>query len=384
MENFQYTVGSREGAFTDLIPWWRSISHGMILFPVEIFMIVTLLVWMLKAAAGSGWGITKSPLNKAFAVLWVLLVIALGIGLSHGAQLKYALWELRTFMYLTAAYLLANALLRTRRALYAIAWTIVVGTGFKSLQGTYIYFAYARDMTPRPQEILGHEEALFFTIFIILTAALWLYQQRGRLRTTATCLLPFVIIADLANARRTAWLDLFLGLATLGIISWVTLPNRRRVLSRTLCATLCLSAVYFPAYWNHSGTLAQPARAVRSQFDPSQRDESSDVYRQEEDVNLLLNIQSSGPLGRGFGVPIVYSVSIADIEALDPLIVYVPHDGILWIWLRIGLQGEIVFWSLIAIGIIRSSRLAKSSDPQLALLGALVASSIVPYLARDT
>jgi len=118
---------------------------------------------------------------------------------------------------LSATYLLAWTLLSTRRALDAVLWTLVLGTGFKALQGTYIFLAYARRMRPRPETILGHEEAFFFCLFVVITAALWLYSLRGPLRTTATALLPVVFVADLANARRVAWLLL---LASFDAIYW--------------------------------------------------------------------------------------------------------------------------------------------------------------------
>ena len=77
-------------------------------------------------------------------------------------------------------------------------------------------------MEPRPEAILGHEEAFFFGVFIILTCALWLYEIRGRMRVVATCLLPFVVIADMANARRTAWLIIAVSIVTLLVISFRT------------------------------------------------------------------------------------------------------------------------------------------------------------------
>jgi hypothetical protein len=341
---------------------------------------IVILVWILKASQARAWGLPKSPVNKALVAFAALLAVAIGVGLMHHAQLKYDLWEFRSWLYLLVSYLLAAAFLRTKQALDALLWTIVLGSGFKALQGTYIFFDYARAMRPRPEAILGHEESFFFGVFVTLTVALWLYQVRGNLRTTATCLLPFVLIADMANARRTAWLVIAVSMAVLFATSWVTMPSRRRFLRRLLLVLVISSAVYLPLYWNHNGTLAQPARATRSQIAPSTRDESSDVYRQEEDVNLRLSIQSAGVLGTGFGIPIDYVVPIANITSFDPMIDYIPHDGLLWIWLRVGIQGEIVFWCLIATSIVRACRLCKVPEPGLAMIGALVAASIVGYL----
>jgi hypothetical protein len=380
IENFTYTVGTHNGVFTSEIPWWRTFIHGMILFPVEIFLLLAILIWIMKSALEGSFNLPKSPVMTCLKVFWVLLIVAVGVGLYHGAQLKFDLWELRSWIYLTVAFLLAASLLRTMRALDALLWTFILGSGFKGIQGTIVFFSYARRMRPQPEEILGHEEAFLLGVFIIITVALWLYGIRGRLRTTATCLLPFVFLADLANARRTAWLILAASLATLFAITLKTLPERRRFLRRALVVVLIGSAVYLPAYWQHDGTLAQPARAVRSQFEPDQRDTSSDLYRQQEDLNLLLNIKSSSLLGTGFGIPIDYSAQIANISTIDPMIAYIPHNGLLWVWLRLGLQGEIVFWCLIAAGIIRACQLAKATDPRLALLGAVVACSLVGYV----
>jgi hypothetical protein len=352
----------------------------MILFPVEFLMLVVVLVWILKAGLDRGFGLPKSPVMTCFKIFWILLLIGVGVGMSRGAHLKFDLWEIRSWIYLSVSFMFAAAFLKTRRAFDAVLWTLILGSGFKGIQGTFIFFAWARSMDPRPEAILGHEEAFFFGVFITITAALWLYGKRGPLRTVATSLLPFVVIADLANARRTAWFILAVSILTMFVIALKTLPHRRVFVRRALFVLAIGSVVYFPTYWNHEGTLAQPARAVHSQISPSTRDASSDLYRQQEDLNLLFNIKSSGPLGTGFGIPINYSSTITNISTIDPMIAFIPHNGILWIWTRIGMQGEIAFWCLIACAIIRSCRLAMSSDSQMSFLGTVVACSIVGYV----
>jgi hypothetical protein len=400
IENFPTPVGTHKGAFTSYITWWRTIplgggsapsgtngastamSHGMILFPVEMFLMLLIIIWILKAGLESTLGLPKSPVTTGLKVFWCLIILGIGVGMTHGANLKFNLWETRSWIYLTAGFLLAAALLRTRQALDAMLWAMVLGTGFKGMQGTQIFLSYARSMNPRPEAILGHEEAFFMGVFILLTAALWLYSVRGPLRSTATALFPFVLIADMANSRRTSWLVLALGILVMLAIGFNTLPHRRKFLGRTIIVLAIGSAIYVPVYWNHNGSLAQPARAVRSEIQPSSRDESSDVYRLQEDYNLEADIKTSGILGAGFGVPIAYSNAIANISSADPMVAYIPHNGILWIWFRLGLQGEIVFWCLIAAALMRATRLAKVSDPKFAMIGTVAACAIVGYLAE--
>jgi hypothetical protein len=379
IEQLTYYVGTHKGAFTDTIPWWRTFAHGMILFPVEFFLLIVLLIWVLKAGLEGTFGVPKSPVFTLLKVFWGLLLIAVGIGLSHGAKLKFDLWELRSWIYLTVSILIAAAFLKTRRALDVLLWIFVLGSGFKGIQGTIIFFSYARHMDPRPEAILGHEEAFFFGMFCAITCALWLYDIGGRLRRVATGLLPFVVIADLANARRTAWLILALAILVLATIALVTLPRRRKFLLRSLVVLVIGAALYLPAYWNHDGALAQPARAVRSQISPSQRDESSDQYRQQENLNLITDIKGSGLLGSGFGIPIDYT-QIANISSIDPMIAFIPHNGLLWIWLRLGMQGEVVFWFLMATCLVRACSLARAPDRRFAMFGTIVACGIVSYI----
>jgi hypothetical protein len=350
--------------------------------PIEGVMLVGLMVWLLKGTLKGSLDVPRSQLTRSLIAFWLVLLLGLGIGMSHGGKFHIALWEVRPWICLTVTYLLASAFLTTRLALRAVLWTLVLGTGFKGLQGVQIFFSYARHLDPRPEAILDHAESFFFGLYIFLALALWLFGQRGRLRVIATCLLPVVVIADLANARRTASAILFAALAMLLVTSWVALPHKRRMLRILLVGLVIASTVYFPAYWNHDGTLAQPARAVRSAISPSQRDLQSNLYRTEENANLVYNIRTSSKLGKGFGIPINYALPITDISRQDPMIKYVPHDGLLWIWMRIGLLGEIVFWVLIGASVIKSLQLLRSTDKELALYGAVTAFAVIALVIQ--
>ena len=90
--------------------------------------------------------------------------------------------EARPFVYLAATYLLASMLITSRTAIRAALWGVVLASGLKAAQG-FVFFS-VRNMHPRPEAILGHEEALFFGLFVFLAASLWLFDVPGRLRTT--------------------------------------------------------------------------------------------------------------------------------------------------------------------------------------------------------
>jgi O-antigen ligase len=254
----------------------------------------------------------------------------------------------------------------------------VLVIGLKAFQGLFI-FVQIRHLNPRPEAVLGHEEAYTFALFIFLVAALRLFEVKGRLVRVATWIAPIVIAADLANNRRAAWLLLGGGLVTLAAVGYRSLPSRRRVLGRTALVALAICAVYLPAYWNKTGGLAQPARALHSMVAPDPRDASSDLYREQENDNLKYNIEQAGLVGRGFGVPIDYALPIVDISGIDPLITYVPHNGVLYILMRMGLLGGIAMWAVIGTGVIAGCRLARSADREIAAIGAVLAGLLVAY-----
>jgi hypothetical protein len=384
IEEWTFSIGNRNGPFTDRIALFRTPIHGVILLPIEGIIIIALLVWAMRATLKRSGSMPWSPLTRALLFFWCLVLFGLGVGLAHGGKFNFALWEIRPWLLLSCTYFLAAVWLTTRRLLRSILWVIVCCTGFKGIQGTIIFLTYSRRLDPRPDAILGHEESLFFGIFILLTLALWLFGERGRLRIAATALLPTVVIADLANTRRSAWGIVFIGALVLLVSAWVALPERRKLVSGMLGVVVILSVIYVPLYWNQSyGTFAQPARAVRSQIGkPDPRDASSDQYRKAEDANLILNIQQAGVLGKGFGRPIDYAIPIVDISKYDPTIAYIPHDGLLWIWMRLGVQGEIAFWLFLGFAVVMAGRLVRSDDRFLAMFGAVITCALVGYVLQ--
>lgn len=370
-------------AVIDRLPvFWNSV-HALILLPIEGLVIVALVIWAMHSALQRSIVLPWTTTSRALLLLWALLLAGLGVGLSRGGHLHFALWELRPWILLSASYLLANALLTSRRMLGNLLWVLVCATGLKGVEGTYLFFAYVRREHPRPESILGHEESVFFGIFIVLALALWVFGIRGRLRVAATTLLPFVIVADLANSRRTAWGIVIAAVFVLFVAAWFGVPERRRLIGSVLCATIVGAAFYFPLYWNHGyGTISQPARALRSQVSPDSRDASSDQYRKLEDANLVLNIRMAGLTGRGFGTPIDYAIPIPDISKYDPFIAYIPHNGLLWIWMRLGVQGEIALWLLIGAAVLTAGSLVRSHDKFLVMFGTLVLCAVLAYVMQ--
>ena len=341
-----------------------------------LFMVAVVYLWRTKPAERA-W--PHSHVSRSMA--WLLGAVLLGIfiGVSHHGQMRVALMESRPYVYLAAAYVLTATLIRTRSAMRGVLWAFVIATGLKAAQGVYEFFR-VMSWHPRPEAVMGHEDAYTFGVYIFLLVALWLFRTpMGKLRKVATWILPLVIAANLFNNRRAAWLLLGGGMLVLLVIGWRCLPDRRLRLKKILVGVLIFSAGYIPAYWNKTGTLAQPARALHSMISPDVRDAASNLYRTQEDANLKYNIRQGGVLGKGFGVPIDYALPIVDISKSDPEIKFIPHNGVLYIPMRMGLLGTIAFWTLLGTGIIAGCRLARSREREMAVVGGVLAASLVAY-----
>ena len=370
---------------TERIPLFRSLDasaglSGLHVSPAELVVAAALLIWTLQGvAARRGRPGSPSALGAGLGILAALVVVALTRGVLSGGVLNIAIDEVRPLLYVAVLYLPAAQVMRSPSRLWALLWVDVLATGFKGLQGTYRYLVL-RNAVPAPEAILEHEEAVFFSLFILLTAGLWLFGVRGRLRWVATALLPFVVLADLANQRRAAWIVLTAGLVLLLACAWVRCAERRRAILGLAVASTVVAAVYLPLFWTSSSTIAQPARALSSAFTPSSRDQSSDLYRVVENVDLGIDIRQSSPVGLGFGRPIPHPVPLTDLSKVDPFIDYVPHNGILYVWLRTGLAGALAFWFVIGAATVLACRVVRAADRRVALLGAFGLWTVVAYV----
>jgi hypothetical protein len=379
----QYHVGVTGGDITDRVPLFTSLSDGVglsgvYLNPFELALAGVMVVLLLRI----GLHRTHIPrTHVTVAIAGLLVAVAFGAvhGLGSGGDYKLVLWETRPYVYLATMYLFTVQLPADRRLLRTLLWVFVAGVAVKTAQGLVLTVSILR-VAHRPDTLMTHEDSLFFMLFAALVAALWLFQQRGRLRTVTTALLPAVFIVNLANNRRISWLMLGGMLVLLLVVGWVRLPNKRGFILAVVGALAVVLPVYLPLYWNGSGFLSQPARALRSAISPSNRDDLSDQYRVAEDANLRLAIRRSPILGTGYGIPLQYAVNIVDLTDIDPFIKYLPHNDILYVWWRLGLVGAFVFWVFVGGACTMAARLVRSADRELALFGAFCLCALLGYL----
>src|SRR5205823_12198073 len=127
---------------------------------------------------------------------------------------------------------------------------------------------------------------------------------------------------------------------------------------------------------NNTSMVGQPARAIRSLYEPDPRDAASNLYRDLEKIDVRATIHSDPIFGVGFGRPFLFVAPLPDISWW-PFWHYEPHHNIMWVWLKVGTLGFIIFWVLMGAAVARAGYLVRKVNATEARIWALFALTAV-------
>jgi len=362
-----------EGTFsdgTDHIPFFQSLNSaaglgGIYATPFELFLALLLGVWLIKGFASRSLRLPRTKLSFWIGTLALIVAFTWVHGVATGGSFSDSLLELRPWLYVAIAFVASSQLIKDTKHLRVLIAVMAVGIGIKAMQGLLTLVIH---WGVRPQAILAHEESFFFGVFIAVLAGLWILPIKGRLRTMMTALFPFVLVADIANQRRTAWAIAGATLIIVFVLAFIAVPERRKTIALFALVGVVLGGIYWLGFSNDPGLLGQPARAVLSQLAPTARDQASNQYRTVENVDLGIAIRLAMPFGTGFGHPIPQFVPNVNISDIDTFITYLPHNTVLHVWLRMGIFGIVSFWMVIGLAIISAIQVIRRRPSEITLL----------------
>jgi hypothetical protein len=270
-------------------------------------------------------------------------------------DLRAAWEETRAFFYLGITYVLACNLIRTRQQLRIFSWLFIAAIGLKSVQGVARYF-HVRSNGIQVDTIIGHEDVVFFAAFVVLIAGLILFGAKlepaaRRQVRVMLLLLPPLILTLLVTNRRLGFVVLATGLILVAIL---LLRSRRELFLRLAPVVVLALGIYIPLFWNGTGTLSAPIRAIRSIVAPeTERDRSSNAWRELENTNIDFNLRAAPITGLGFGRPYSFIVAQPPLDATGfTYWRYIAHNAIYWVWMKMGLIGFISFWYLLGSAVV--------------------------------
>ena len=350
---------------------WMHINIG------EAIMLMTVLFWMIRQIS-----LRELKIEKGVLYNWLALYIAWcgwGFiqGMTHGGIIYFALTEVRAQAYFFLAYLMAVNLIKDRKQAMTILWIMIVGIGIKSIIGTA---NYAKNTDVSADEgVLSHEDSLLVNILLFGALIFSLANVEKKMKWAFLAAAPTCLVTLMANGRRAGIASFVVAFPVVLMMSYVLLRERRKAIARFIVAFALLAAIYLPIAWNGHGPWALPARAIRSRTAPDERDAGSDAYRLAENADLKFT-RDLNPLnalvGYGYGRPYI---AVYDLPGRDdPFKFFLPHNGILWIWMRLGHIGFIIFWMFVFTTFIKAPQTLKAiRDPRLQAIGILAVATLL-------
>ncbi len=349
----------------------QTTFRGPPVMPLEMMMLAVAVVWFVRRSRGD---IPKVPIFGAYSKIVWLLVAGLvwgyvwGVFLRGGGDAIVGLWEARAVAHLLVVTFLAGQLIRTEDGWRRLAQALMVVTGIVALKIILRSALYIGRIEGIDESSFDHNNVLFFNFFFIFGLAYLFFKPKVRWSgiwwAIYFTLLPFIIIADVLVQRRSGFGSLGLALVTLLVLGARWKP---KTMIMVALATVIFVSGYFAAFWNTSSPiLAQPIRAVKSLVEPDIRDFLSNQYREIEYFNLMETLNSSPVLGIGFGQEFLFVKAMPNISGW-PFWRYTPHNEVVWLWLKLGLFGFIVFWLVMLTSAYRGIKLFWTRNTSMSL-----------------
>lgn len=357
--------------------YWPPSLQGLPDRPIGFFILFVVVVVAIHALLKRKKVLYGGALLPAY--LFFMLCVLWGIvhGLMGGGNVKIMVNEVRSFWYLFLGYILAYNLVQSKKHVRVFFWVIIICAGIRALEGCYIYIVILHGSLNGINEIMGHEDSYFWIGILFMILLFSLHSRYWPQFATTLILLPCLLIALVANNRRTDFGALFLAILIAWLLIIIVRPEARRWLVIALLAAVIVVAGYVVAFGNGNGGLSLPARALISLVHPDPRDAASDAYRDIENYDLQYTVKQN-PLGLGFGKPFLEPLILPNILSLDPVYLYIPHNTVYWVWMRLGPLGYLALWflfgSMIARGIVY---LRKMKDKYLQLVAIYIVGMIV-------
>lgn len=350
-------------ALTERIPFFWNVNtifqiyahadiHLVPLNLLELFVLLAGVCSTLRAVYSGTARLKGGALFLPISAYIAFVLMAWGNGVGSGGDFKISLQEVRAQFYFLLAYLMAVNMVQERRQVGVLLWIAVLCIGLKGILYTFRRYVTLAGLPLPDQGVGSHEEAFFFDAFAVLLVVLTVCGFQARLRLVMWGLLPFVLTGNLACNRRAATAAMVVLVPLLLMAASQALPQRRRLIG-IMSVVLAVGGLgYYSAFKNSDSLLAQPARAIKSNFQPDARDASSNAARDGENANLMATVKAYPLQGIGYGRRYLHVFPMVDISNIYELEDFLPHNQLLWVWERVGTFGFFTFWMMVSAIII--------------------------------
>lgn len=345
--------------------------------PIEIhlFFIIFSLILIFAIKKDFTWRPIAVPIP--FFIFFGFFVMSFLYGMKNGGDFMVALWEIRAFFYFFILYLITPQIIRNKEQIRVLVWIFIISITFKALQGIerFIELGFT---TGGKATLTNHEDPVFIVTLLILLLGLLVFRSKDKQRMWLLILLIPLLLGFYVGLRRAAYASFMVSFATFVVL----LPTQIRwKFIKGMFPVFIVIAIYAGAFWNNNGTLGRPVQMIKSGFETPTKEKNvddyySNLYRDFEDYNLAQTVVYNPIKGIGFGKKYAQPIPLVNIRF--PLRDYIPHNEIMWILVKMGAIGFLVFWfffnSFAAKGVKIFARL---EDPYLKAIALFIVIAII-------
>ena len=337
-------------------------NFGINLTPTELIMLFATIGLAIRLLFDDEVHFRPGTLAIPISLFMFAALVGIGVGLARGADMTIMRAETRGLFYLPVVYLLITHFITTRKHVETLMWLFVITANLMALENVYRYLFYVRggyQLDGSPNLAFSHESALFIAAAIVLLFARFAWSNNIAREWKSLALLVIPIIALLVMKRRAGVVALDVGLVVLCL---VLLRQNFRMFVMIVPVAAVFIGLLLSVTWNApggTGTFARSFRSATGDQTVSERDASSDDYRKQEGTNIRLNIQADPFVGIGFGREYKFYVPVADLSFWE-LWRFVPHNSVMWFWMKAGIIGFVAMATLFAVAIARSMQILRS------------------------
>ena len=171
-----------------LIPWYPFVKNfssaesiffihnSLIISPLEVYLLVTLVSWLGRAAMERKFKFYTGPLFWPAMLFTGFIIFGLAYGLSRGGIVNVALWEARAIFYLPVMLVLVSNLITTRQRVNILLWVAMLAILFVGIYGTIDYFTNLKDASVNVDWLIEHATAVRMNSLFIFVIAVWMYK----------------------------------------------------------------------------------------------------------------------------------------------------------------------------------------------------------------
>ncbi|NNE11577.1 MAG: O-antigen ligase family protein [Ilumatobacter sp.] len=333
------------------------LHDSLTISPIEIFLGLTMLAWFAHVAGAREWRLEGRPVLLPMVAFVFCLMVGMVWGLGiQGGDTTVAIWELRPLLYMPVMFFLVSNLFT--RTVHYIRLSIVALAAI-SVQNVLALQHYLGLDPIQAEELEGlteHAGSIHYDwLFVLLIAALTIKHCTSGFRFLVLLAAMPTFVTFVLSQRRAAVVALGAGVLLYFI---VLLVRQRATFLKLFPVTVLAVAGYSVAFWNSSGGVGFGARAIKTVLSPeelSERDTNSNIYRLIENYNLVFTIRNNPLFGVGFGQPFDQPVTLPDISFFV-FYEFIPHNSILWIWLKTGYLGFVTLLVIVAFTLRAGTR----------------------------